>query len=219
MAVIVLDRSWLSHSLQPLAQHQRGAFAASCAQRLAPGFLDSPAVRVERPDDLQVARRLLSELWAAAGSGTGARLGPLVRTVERMPELTAHEQWEGRGAYQTDALAAMLYAGRSWEPSPTNYVLQCAQRAFYAAAFLDRQLAPAPEEDSLEDIRALIDHGIPPPTQQAARFSRESCSDNRRISRRSALPARKPGRRSWTRCDRHRRSIPLVFFLRLSRPT
>jgi hypothetical protein len=44
MAVIVLDRAWLSSSLQPLAQHQRGAFAASCVQRLAPGFLDSPAV-------------------------------------------------------------------------------------------------------------------------------------------------------------------------------
>ena len=172
MAVIVLDRAWLSSSMQPLAQHQRGAFAASCVQRLAPGFL----------------------------------------TAQRSA------QWECRGAYQTDALAAMLYAGRSWEPSPTNYVLQCTQRALYAAAFLDRQLAPVPEEDSLEDIRALIDHGIPLPTHQAARFSRESCSDSRRISRRSALPARKPGRRSWTRCDRHRRPPPLIFLLRLSRP-
>jgi hypothetical protein len=84
MAVIVLDRAWLSSSMQPLAQHQRGAFAASCVQRLAPGFL----------------------------------------TAQRSA------QWECRGAYQTDALAAMLYAGRSWEPSPTSYVLQCTQRAF-----------------------------------------------------------------------------------------
>jgi hypothetical protein len=170
MAVIVLDRAWLSRRLQPLAQHQRGAFAASCAQRLAPGFLDSPAVRLERPDDLQVAQRLLSELWTAAASSTAARLGPLVRAVERMPEVTAHEQWEGRGAYQTDALAALLYAGRSWEPSPTNYVLQCAQRAFYAAAFLDRQLAQVPDEDSLEEIRMLIDHGIPPPDPPSGPF-------------------------------------------------
>jgi hypothetical protein len=69
-------------------------------------------------------------------------LGPLVRAVEQMPALTAYEEWEGRGAYQTDALAALLYAGRSWQPSPTNYVVGCAQRAFDTAAFLDRQLAP-----------------------------------------------------------------------------
>ena len=110
--------------MQPLAQHRRGAFAASCVQRLAPGFL----------------------------------------TAQRSA------QWECGGAYQTDALAAMLYAGRSWEPSPTSYVLQCTQRAFYAAAVLDRQLAPVPEEDSLEDIRALIDHGIPPPDPPSGPF-------------------------------------------------
>jgi hypothetical protein len=40
----------------------------------------------------------------------------------------------------------------------------------YAAAFLDRQLAPVPEEDSLEDIRALIDHGIPPPDPPSGPF-------------------------------------------------
>jgi hypothetical protein len=34
-----------------------------------------------------------------------------------MPELTAQEEWEGRGAYQTDALVAMLHAGHSGEPS------------------------------------------------------------------------------------------------------
>ena len=47
-----------------LGRHQRGAFAASCVQRLARGFLDSPAVHVERPNDVQVAQGLLlSELW------------------------------------------------------------------------------------------------------------------------------------------------------------
>jgi hypothetical protein len=75
----------------------------------------------------------------------------------------------GQGRYQTDALAALLYAGRSWEPSPTNYVVVCARRAFDSAAFLDRQLAPVPEEDSLEDLRALIDMAFPFPTHQAAR--------------------------------------------------
>jgi hypothetical protein len=170
MTVILLDRRGLARSLQPLGRHQREAFAASCAQRLARGFLDSPAVRVERPDDLQVAQGLLSELWAAAASGTAARLGPLVRAVEQMPELTATEEWEGRGAYQTDALAALLYAGRSWEPSPTNYVVGCAQRAFDSAAFLDRQLAPVPEENSLEDLRALIEHGIPLPDPPSGPF-------------------------------------------------
>jgi hypothetical protein len=170
MAVILLDRRGLARSLQPLGQHQRGAFAASCAQRLAPGFLDSPAVRVERSDDLQLAQGLLTELWAAAASGTAGRLGPSVRAVERLPELTAQEEWEGRGAYQTDALAALLYAGRSWQPSPTNYVVGCAQRAFDTAAFLDRQLAPVPEADSLGDLRALIEHGIPLPDPPSGPF-------------------------------------------------
>jgi hypothetical protein len=172
MALIVLDRAGLARSLQPLGQHQRGAFAASCAQRLAPGFLDSPQVHVERPDDLRVARGLLTELWAAATSGTAARLGPLVRAVERMPELTAYEQWEGRGAFQTDALAALLYAGRCWEelsPRP-NYVVQSALCAFDSAAFLDRQLDPGPEEDPLEELIALIDHGIPIPHPPSGPF-------------------------------------------------
>ena len=169
MAVTVLDRAWLFRRLQPLAQHQRGAFAASCAQRLAPGVLASPAVRVERPDDLRVAQGLLSELWVAAISGPAARLGPLVRAVERMPELTAQEQWQGRGTYQTHALATLLYAGRSWEPSPTNHVVQCAQCAFDTAAFLDRQLDPTPV-DPLEDVRALIDHGIPVPHPPSGPF-------------------------------------------------
>ena len=87
-----------------------------------------------------------------------------------MPELTAYEEWEGRGAYQTAALAALLYAGCSWEPSPTNYVVQCAQRALDTAAFLDRQLARVPEEDSLEDLRALIDHGIALPDPPSGPF-------------------------------------------------
>jgi hypothetical protein len=170
MALILLDRRGLARSLRPLGRHQHGAFAASCAQRLARGFLDSPTVRVERPDDLQVAQGLLTELWAAAASGTAARLGPLVRAVEQMPELTAYEEWEGRGAYQTAALAALLYAGRSWEPSPTNYVVQCAQRALDTAAFLDRQLAPVPEADPLEDLRALTDYGIPLPDPPSGPF-------------------------------------------------
>ena len=76
----------------------------------------------------------------------------------------------GRGAYQTHALAALLYAGRSWQPSPTDYVLQCAQRAFDTAAFLDGELAPGPEEDSLEDLRALIEHGIPLPDPPSGPF-------------------------------------------------
>jgi hypothetical protein len=173
MAPILLDRPGLARSLQPLGRHQRGAFAASCAQRLAPCFLDSPQVRIERPGDLRVARGLLTELWTAAASGTAARLGPLVRAVERMPELTAQEEWEGRGAYQTDALAVMLYAGCSWEQRPLkpNYVVVCAQRAFDAAAFLDRQLAPEPEEDPLiTAIRALVEEGISEPEPPSGPF-------------------------------------------------
>lgn len=171
MASILLDGAGLARSLQPLGRHRRGAFAASCAQRLAPCFLDSPLVRVQRPGDLRVAQGLLTELWAAAASGTAARLGPLVRAVERMPELTAQEEWESRGAYQTDALVAMLYAGHSWEPSSTNYVVVCAQRAFDAAAFLDRQLAPKPEEDPLiTAIRALVEEGISEPEPPTGPF-------------------------------------------------
>jgi hypothetical protein len=172
MAPILLDRAGLSRSLQPLGRHQRGAFAASCAQRLAPCFLDSPQVRVERLGDLRVAQGLLTALWAAAASGTAASLGPLVRAVERMPELTAQEEWEGRGAYQTDALAVMLYAGGSWEPSPKpNYVVVCAQRAFDSAAFLDRQLAPEPEEDPLiTAVRAFVEEGISEPEPPSGPF-------------------------------------------------
>ena len=46
----------------------------------------------------------------AAASGTAARLGPLVSAVEQMPELTADEEWEGRGAYQAAAARAVTLA-------------------------------------------------------------------------------------------------------------
>src|SRR4029450_1969945 len=45
-----------------------------------------------------------------------------------------------------------------------------AQRAFDPAAFLDRQLAPVPEADSLGDLRALIEHGIPLPDPPSGPF-------------------------------------------------
>jgi hypothetical protein len=144
MAVIALDRAHLSRSLRPLARHQRGAFAVSCAQRLAACFLRSPMVQQERPDDLRLAQQVLAELWTASVTDLPERLLPLVTELERMPELTAYEQWRGRGAYQTHALAAMLYASRTWEEQSPNYVVQCTQCVFDAALFLDRRLDPAP---------------------------------------------------------------------------
>jgi hypothetical protein len=38
-------------------------------------------------------------------------LGPLVSAVEQVPELTADGEWEGKGASQTDALAALRVRG------------------------------------------------------------------------------------------------------------
>ena len=73
------------------------------------------------------------------------------------------------------------------------FAASCAQRAFDTAAFLDRQLAPVPEEDSLEDLRALIEHGIPLPDPPSARFSHESCSDNGTTWQRSTLLSRRLG--------------------------
>jgi len=156
----VLDRARLKQRLQPLARHQRGAFAVSCAQRLAACFLGSLRVQQERPDDLRLAEQMLAELWTAAVTSIPERLGPLVTELEGMPELTAYEQWQGRGAYQTHALAAMLYAGRSWEEQSPNYVVQCAQCVFDAALFLDRELDPAPVDPlSEETLRALVEGG------------------------------------------------------------
>lgn len=166
MAVIEPDRARLSQSLQPLARHQRGAFATSCAQRLADCFLDSTTVQQERPDDLRLAQQVLGELWSAAVTAIPGRLGQLVRELERMPELTAYEQWQGRGAYQTHALAAMLYAGRTWDEQSPNYVVQCAQCVFDAALFLDRELDPAPVDPLSEStLRALVEgRAIPDPS-------------------------------------------------------
>jgi hypothetical protein len=167
MAVIELDRVRLSQSLRPLAGHQRGAFAVSCAQRLAACFLDSPSVQQERPDDLRLAQQVLAELWTAAATDIPERLGPLVGELERMPELTADRQWHGRGAYQTHALAAMLYAGRSWQEQSPNYAVQCAQCVFDAALFLDRRLDPAPVDPLSESVlRALVEDGraVPDPS-------------------------------------------------------
>jgi hypothetical protein len=107
---------------------------------------------------VQLAGQVLTELWAAAASDSPGRLDLLVRELEQMPELTADEEWPGWGAYQTDALAAMLYAGRSWQEQSPNYVVQCARRVFDAAFFLDRELAPAPV-DPLSELRALVEEG------------------------------------------------------------
>lgn len=167
MAVIVLDRARLSRSLRPLERHERGAFAVSCAQRLAACFFGNPRVQEERRHDIRLAERVLTELWAATASGTPERLGPLISQLEHMPELTAYHQWQGRGAYQTHALAAMLYAGRAWGETTPNYVVQCAQRVFDAALFLDRRLDPAPVDPLSEDtLRALVEdgHAAPDPS-------------------------------------------------------
>ncbi len=158
MAVIEPDRTRLSQSLRPLGRHQRGAFAVSCAQRLAACFLDSPSVQQERPGDLRLAQQVLAELWTAAATDIPERWEPLVGELERTPELTAYEQWQGRGAYQTHALAALLYAGRSWHEQVPNYVLQCVQCVFDAALFLDRRLDPAPVDPLSEStLRALVE--------------------------------------------------------------
>jgi hypothetical protein len=166
MAVIGPDRVRLSQALRPLARYKRGAFAVSCAQRLAACFLDSPRVQQERPDDLRLVQQVLAELWTAAATDIPERLGPLVEKVERMPELTADRQWHGRAAYQMYALEAILYAGRSWEDQAVNYAVQCAQCVFDAALFLDRRLDPTPVDPLSEStLRALVEgRGVPDPS-------------------------------------------------------
>ncbi len=167
MAVIVLDRAGLARSPRPLGRQRRGAFVASCAQRLASCFLRSPNVQRERPNHVELAQRVLTELWTAATTDTTDGLGPLIGPLERMPELTAHEQ--GRGAYQTHALAAMLYAVHTWEEESPNYVLQCAQCTFDTAAFLDRRLDPT-VVDPVTAIRALVEDDVTVPDPPSGPF-------------------------------------------------
>ena len=169
MAVIVLDQARLSGQLQPLPRHKRGAFAASCAQRLAGCFLDSPLIRRERPDDFRLVKNTLEELWAAARHDTPERVDDLTFALEQLPELLADVQWRGRGAYQTHALAALVYAAESWDDTSPESAVECAQHVFDTAAFLDRRLDPSPIE-SLDAIHAFIDHGAPMPDPATGPF-------------------------------------------------
>jgi hypothetical protein len=160
--MLLVDRTSLSQRLQPLTSRQRVAFAASCAQRLAPCFLASPWVQRERPRDVGLVGQLLAELWVAA-TATGApaeRIASLVGGVERMPELTAYEEPRGRSFWPAHALEVIAYAGQSWRESQPRSVLDCAQRVFDTASILDQELDPDPP-DPLEEIIAFIDHGRP----------------------------------------------------------
>jgi hypothetical protein len=155
-----LDLNSLSRRLHPLSRQQRLAFAASCAQRLAPCFLASPWVQRERPEDVRLAGQLLAELWIAATGAPAERIASLVGGVERMPELTAYESPRGRSFWPAHALVAIAYAGQSWGESRPRSLLDCAQHAFDTATILDEELDPDPP-DPLEEIIAFIDHGRP----------------------------------------------------------
>ena len=158
--MLLLDLTSLSRRLHPLTSQQRVAFAASCAQRLAPCFLANPWVQRERPEDVRLVGQLLAELWTAATGAPPERIASLVRGVERLPELTAYESPQGKSFWHGHSLAAMAYAGQSWGESRPHSVLYCAQRVFDTAYFLDQKLDPDPP-DPLEEFIAAIDHGRP----------------------------------------------------------
>jgi hypothetical protein len=151
MGILTYDRASLAATLGKLDHKQRGAFAASCAQRLSRCFIN-PRVRHERPQDVELAEQALDELWASATGGDGRRLPAFVAALDRTPELTADEKWLGPAAWQMDALQALFYAGRSWEEPTPEPVLQCADCSTNGAYFLDEAL---PERGGTGDADPL----------------------------------------------------------------
>jgi len=134
----------------------RAAFAAACAERLAPLFLRYAAT-TEAADGAAL-RAIIDEVWRAV-SGEDCDLRPLQAAAEDLVPDDEGE-WSTQTAYAQNAAACSAYAVRAWLTDDPQEAAWAARQLYEAADHAAQQIVKAAGIRPADLERMILGHDL-----------------------------------------------------------
>ncbi|MBD7918829.1 DUF416 family protein [Cellulomonas sp. Sa3CUA2] len=128
------DEEWLLAESCRIDRSARTAFAAACAELLWP-VVERYAAAVSLPAErLEVLRGSLDAVWDAL-DGVDADVAAARATAESMVPFDGDEDWVMEAGYAQSAIAAVVYAARSWLTDDPQEAVWAARQVYEAADY------------------------------------------------------------------------------------
>lgn len=124
------DQSALRSRLEALSRRQRAAFAAACAELLAPAW--AHYVQLSGRDDATLVADALSELWSSLQAGDRDLAAPLALLEAGMPD-EDDDPWFLESGYAQNAASSTAYAIQAWLGGGVQQAEWAARQVWEAA--------------------------------------------------------------------------------------